>query len=162
MSKELITELRDAAFGGHKHSLLMLRAADALEDAERGNIQKVKEARELASLAQRETLNLAKEVFASRAAIAQTWDALEYSKKVQEFAKSVQTGSQDRELARMEKVLWEKTLAAIDLPASLDALHELRALECERLRKVKIYDAHIVQWLDLEIDVHRAKKGSVL
>ena len=35
MNKELITELRNAAFGGHKHSLLMLRAADALEEAER-------------------------------------------------------------------------------------------------------------------------------
>ena len=94
----------------------------------------------------------------AQATIAEMREALDYSKKVQEFAKSVQTGAQDRELARMEKILWDKTVTALAHPANQDALHEALAKECERLAKKSEQGMLLCNELIEEAAAHRARK----
>ena len=49
-----------------------------------------------------------------------------------------------------------KLIAAMNAPANLDALHEARALECERLAKA--HGVGVMKWLLEEAAAHRARR----
>lgn len=81
-----------------------------------------------------------KQLAESQATNAKLREALSYSKKVQEFAKLVMTGAQDRELSLMEKVLWEQTINALALPNDSPALD---AVVAERTKELT---AEVDRW----------------
>ena len=51
-----------------------------------------------------------------------------------------------------------KLIAAMNAPANQDALHEARALECERLKNRYRENSPCSWWLDEEAAAHRARK----
>ena len=67
-----------------------------------------------------------------------------------------------RQFAHATKINVETSLSALkealSVPPNLDALHEARALECERLKNRYRENSPCSWWLDEEAAAHRARK----
>lgn len=68
-----------------------------------------------------------KQLAAAQAREQMLRETLQYSLRVQDFARAVQTGAQDRELAHMETILREMTIKAFSLSSDDIALREYGA-----------------------------------
>lgn len=100
---------------------------------------------------------LCDQLLATQAHAARLREALA---NLNESARMCQAGEQDKDSIQPERT---RAIEALSIPINLDALHEDRALECERLHDgfspTEDYSGLVIrQVLEREADAHRAKK----
>ena len=121
-------------------------------------------------LLQAENARLREELAAAQATIEQMREKSEAAKNACMVASSGCSHikmhaecNEARQFAHATKINVETSLSALkealSVPPNLDALHEARALECERLAKA--HGMGVMKWLCEEAAAHRARKQAM-